>query len=160
LNNVADEASAIDKMETSATETQKTHKTDTKTANINKKSAGEKNGGKSESSVSDEEVENKDIIITFSHFLPRKELILGYEQSKLVARNVTWNFSRIAGSLKIDHQLRKLGSSIHVYGHSHRNVDAEIEGVRYVGAMMGYPRERQAGQCIFNGLKLVWEEEK
>eukprot|EP00466_Bigelowiella_natans_P001406 jgi/Bigna1/77664/fgenesh1_pg.49_\ len=130
--------------------------------------------------------QTKGTIITFSHFLPRKvvilltaarfssnkesdeegELILNFEIAKLVRRNTTWNFSRIAGCSRLDEQLRRANhrqkpvrSQIHVYGHSHRNVNKCIEGVSYVGAMMGYPRERQNGTCSCSGLKLIWDEE-
>jgi len=115
------------------------------------------NGNGSERNV---ETDDKDdaVVISFSHFLPRKELILGYDSAGLIRRKVTWNFSRIAGCAGLDTQIRQAKSRIHVYGHSHRNVDKTIDGVHYVGAMMGYPRERQTGACAFDGLKLIWDE--
>ncbi|GAB5357788.1 hypothetical protein AAMO2058_000404600 [Amorphochlora amoebiformis] len=73
--------------------------------------------------------QGRDVVITFSHFLPRKELILNYESSKLVRKKIEWNFSWIAGSGLLDEQLRQFGSQVHVYGHSHRNVDKTIKGV-------------------------------
>ncbi len=106
-------------------------------------------------------------VVTLSHFLPRKELILSngkkgdpLEQSFRDA-NPGFNFSRVAGCKGLDKQIRKIAASVHVYGHQHRNRDRVIDGVRYVAQCLGYPHERQSGQIVGleRGPKLLWHSE-
>lgn len=73
--------------------------------------------------------------ITYSHFLPRIDLMPWY-----IPKNKQLLYP-ILGSSRLDAQLRRLGSSIHVYGHSHVNRDVEIDGVRYINNAFGYPSE-------------------
>ena len=47
----------------------------------------------------------------------------------------------VLGSTLVEDQLRKLGSSIHVYGHIHVNRQVTIDGVSYVNNAFGYPHE-------------------
>lgn len=89
-------------------------------------------------------------VISFSHFLPRQELIFGSDfnrslLAKMFDPHPEFNFTRVAGSLRIHDQIRRLGSQVHVYGHQHRNRVRELDGVTYVSHCMGYPRERQMG---------------
>lgn len=94
-------------------------------------------------------------IISFSHFLPRTELIFPsvemyrfalerMKKGEMMGTDPTpgFNFSRVAGSWELDSQIRQLGSTMHVYGHQHRNRDVLIEGVRYISHCLGYPKER------------------
>jgi len=76
-------------------------------------------------------------VITFSHFLPRRELLPDAHRLRFKA------LPQVAGSAKLDQQIRAVGSTIHVFGHSHINRDQTIEGVRYVQHAMLYPRERE-----------------
>ena len=70
-------------------------------------------------------------IITYSHFLPRVELIPSMS-----------SFLRpVLGSTRLDEQVRQLRSGIHVYGHSHVNRRVTIDGVSYVNNALGYPSE-------------------
>jgi UDP-2,3-diacylglucosamine pyrophosphatase LpxH len=91
-------------------------------------------------------------IISISHFLPRQELIFNMPVAEAMALGSKYdpmpefNFSRVAGSQRIEQQIRQLGSRLHVYGHQHRNRQLEIDGVTYVSHCMGYPRERDRGQ--------------
>jgi len=98
-------------------------------------------------------------IISFSHFLPRQELLSNKPgQSGENSRIAGFNFSRIAGSKRLERQIRLLGSKIHVYGHQHRNRDRIIDGMRYISNCLGYPKEREQGQINeFNGPKLIWD---
>lgn len=90
-------------------------------------------------------------VITFSHFLPRKELM--FSSARIPPEGTTYpadphpefNFSHVAGTHKLDAQLRQRGSVLHLYGHQHRNRAVIIEGVLYVSHCMGYPRERARG---------------
>ena len=87
-------------------------------------------------------------VISFSHFLPRVELVFSDWERFRAGGGVTgndrapeFNFTRVAGCRQLDAQLRKLGSTLHLYGHQHRNRDREIDGVRYVSHCLGYPPE-------------------
>lgn len=107
-----------------------------------------------------------DKVITFSHFLPRHEVMfsgeMAYDPERMRKhdRVPQFNFSRVAGSLKIDRFIRQLGSSIHIYGHQHINRDKTIEGVRYLAHCLGYPEERRRGMVkgIENGPKLIMND--
>eukprot|EP00670_Eutreptiella_braarudii_P010306 CAMPEP_0174308416 /NCGR_PEP_ID=MMETSP0810-20121108/1748_1 /TAXON_ID=73025 ORGANISM="Eutreptiella gymnastica-like, Strain CCMP1594" /NCGR_SAMPLE_ID=MMETSP0810 /ASSEMBLY_ACC=CAM_ASM_000659 /LENGTH=588 /DNA_ID=CAMNT_0015415747 /DNA_START=23 /DNA_END=1790 /DNA_ORIENTATION=+ len=81
--------------------------------------------------------------ITFSHFVPRRELYIG--RTDLV---------KVMGDPAIDQQLRALQSSVHVFGHSHLNVDEEVRGVRYVQNALGNHKSFPVGYTP----KLVWRK--
>lgn len=101
-------------------------------------------------------------VLSFSHFLPRRELMFRPSSAVLPARAGRFrrfNFSRVAGAARLDVQIRALGSVLHVYGHQHRNRDRVIDGLRYVSNCLGYPRER--ARSGFTGAprhpRLVWD---
>ncbi len=102
-------------------------------------------------------------VITFSHFLPRRELMFARpgvpRPSGLRDPHPGFNFSRVAGCSLLDEQIRRIGSQLHVYGHQHRNRDVCIDGVRYVSHCMGYPRERERGYLQTNAMAplCVWQ---
>jgi predicted phosphodiesterase len=76
-------------------------------------------------------------VITFSHFLPRIDVMpTSIPPSKRF-------LYPILGSYRIERQLRRLGADVHVYGHSHVNRRTEIEGVRYINNAFGYPHEER-----------------
>ncbi len=106
-------------------------------------------------------------VISFSHFLPRRELMFPTRDEYLtVSRlpsghrdpNPRFNFSRVAGTTALDTQIRRLGSIIHVYGHQHRNRDRMIDGIHYVSHCLGYPVERSRGvvRGMDEGVREVW----
>lgn len=74
-------------------------------------------------------------VVTFSHFLPRIDLIPSY-----VPRAMR-NLDPVLGSNGIERQLRALGADIHVYGHSHINRRVTLDGVTYLNNAFGYPQE-------------------
>ena len=100
-------------------------------------------------------------VISFSHFLPRRELMGRPSGAGPVraGRAGRFNFSRVAGTTRIEVQIRALGSFLHVYGHQHRNRDRVIDGLRYVSNCLGYPKERARGEIggASGRLKLVWD---
>ena len=100
-------------------------------------------------------------VLSFSHFLPRREVMFRSPAAPPLRarRAVRFNFSRVAGSSRIDAQVRAVGSVLHVYGHQHRNRDRLIDGVRYVSNCLGYPPERARGEIgePCGSLKLVWD---
>lgn len=74
-------------------------------------------------------------IISFSHFLPRPELVPRRGAAQ------TLDLSPVLGSAALDRQVRQLGATLHVYGHSHVNRRTVIDGVTYVNNAFGYPHE-------------------
>ncbi len=82
-------------------------------------------------------------IITYSHFLPRIDLMPEFIPS---AHRFLYP---VLGSVQIERQLRKFSPSFHVYGHSHVNRQVKIDGVSYINNAFGYPSEtRTAKQLI------------
>ena len=122
-------------------------------------------------------------VITFSHFLPRKEVRAGrspranlpllHHQAFLVltrtarvrARTISaalaacahadahhpgivrvlqlplpgvHEMAKASGCLKVEEQLRRVGSRMHIFGHTHINTQNEYEGVVYMQNAMGY----------------------
>jgi hypothetical protein len=103
--------------------------------------------------------------ISFSHFLPRQDLMFPVAGEPAQAGpdppRQPFNFSRVAGSTLIEQQIRRLGSRVHVYGHQHRNRCRCYEGVWYVSNCLGYPEERH-NRMMQNPaaiLKAVWPEQ-
>ena len=104
-------------------------------------------------------------VISFSHFLPRTDLIFSSEHEKNDStirrkdRHPKFNFSRVAGCTCLEKQIRQLDSAVHVYGHQHRDRFRLVDEVLYVSRCLGYPRDRTTE---LNGEtdvvpKLIWE---
>ena len=74
-------------------------------------------------------------VITYSHFLPRIDLMPEYIPS---VHRVLYP---VLGSVQLERQLRKLKSGTHIYGHSHVNRQVKIDGVSYINNAFGYPSE-------------------
>jgi len=87
-------------------------------------------------------------VISFSHFLPRLELLPKKEKLRFKS------LGKVAGCDLLENQIRKLQSIIHVFGHSHINRDCVIDGVRYIQNALSYPKERSTANLF---LKEVWD---
>lgn len=74
-------------------------------------------------------------VITYSHFLPRIDLMPGFIPA---AKKLLYP---VMGSAQMDLQLRRFNPGIHVYGHSHVNRQMKIDGVLYINNAFGYPGE-------------------
>jgi hypothetical protein len=46
------------------------------------------------------------------------------------------------GCTELDLQIQRLKSSVHIFGHSHLNIDTTIGATRYVQSVLGYPNDR------------------
>jgi hypothetical protein len=90
-------------------------------------------------------------VISFSHFLPRRDLLppVRYLRFK--------GLPKVAGSNGLEGQIRKIGSTLHVFGHSHINCDKMIDNVRYVQNALSYPKEQSFDRLP---VKLIWEAEQ
>lgn len=99
-------------------------------------------------------------VITCSHFLPRRELLFADPDAtdRTRDRAPAFNFSRVAGTLELDGQVRRLGARLHVYGHQHRNRWRDLDGVTYVSHCLGYPNERGCGSGLAaDRPRPIWE---
>lgn len=76
-----------------------------------------------------------DTVISFSHFLPRIDLIPSQIPTN---RRVIYP---VLGSTSLETQIRRLKPGIHVYGHSHLNRNVIFDHVWYVNNAFGYPQE-------------------
>ncbi len=88
-----------------------------------------------------------DTVITFSHFLPRIDLMPRFIPA-------TMNFLYpVLGTTQLELDLRSLNSRIHVYGHSHVNHNLMLDGVVYINNAFGYPNETRIASkrllCIY-----------
>ncbi len=90
---------------------------------------------------------DNEMIISFSHFLPRIDLMPDFIPP------IHQKLYPILGSHLLDKQIRQLGSSLHVYGHSHFNRHVDIDGVTYINNAFGNPGEERITnkllQCVY-----------
>jgi hypothetical protein len=52
----------------------------------------------------------------------------------------------VEGSKPLGEQVLALKPRVHVFGHTHWQIDTSIGGVRYVQCPLGYPKERATDQ--------------
>lgn len=88
-----------------------------------------------------------EVLISFSHFLPRLDLVPGYGSRRATL------LAPVLGTTKLQGQIRTLGSRIHVYGHSHVNQCMVLDGIMYVNNAFGSPAEtrwtRKDLRCVY-----------
>lgn len=78
---------------------------------------------------------NNDFVISFSHFVPRIDLL------PVNMPHYKQYLYPVLGSSLIERQIRQLGSDIHIYGHSHINDRFRKDGTVYINNAFGYPYE-------------------
>ncbi len=78
-----------------------------------------------------------DCVITFSHFLPRKDLLPDMNRIRFKA------LEYVSVCPQLLPQLQSIGSKIHIFGHTHIHCDVMIDNIRFVQNSFGYPRERR-----------------
>jgi hypothetical protein len=59
------------------------------------------------------------------------------------------------GTTRLEMQIRRLRSTVHVYGHSHLNRQVQIGGTLYVNNAFGNPAE---GHIAAKRLLCLWED--
>lgn len=78
---------------------------------------------------------SEDFVISFSHFLPRIDIM-----PRHIPESQRYLYP-VLGSHLIERQVRRLGARLHVYGHSHVNLQTVRDGTRYINNAFGNPRE-------------------
>lgn len=90
---------------------------------------------------------NNKCVVSFSHFLPRIDLMPFYISSRVRA------LYPVFGSCLIEKHIRRLGSKIHIYGHSHVNMEVLKDGIMYINNAYGYPYETHIAakrlKCVY-----------
>jgi predicted phosphodiesterase len=84
-------------------------------------------------------------VISFSHFLPRIDV--------MPAQASDWIYP-VLGTVRLEAQVRRLGSAVHVYGHSHVNREIVLNETRYINNAFGYPGEGHIAakrlRCVYS----------
>jgi hypothetical protein len=105
-------------------------------------------------------------VISFSHFLPLKELsfVIGFLENgpkHFIDPLPEFNFTRVAGTSRLAAQIKQAGSVMHIHGHQHRNRHRDIDGITHISHCLGYPKERQNPHWRGTNLpKQVWHDGK
>ena len=76
-------------------------------------------------------------LVTFSHFVPRLELVPEKRFLYLPTLN------KAVGSAFLQRRVDALRPDCHVFGHTHFGWDATVDGVRYLQGCLAYPTERE-----------------
>jgi len=79
-------------------------------------------------------VKDNDTVISFSHFLPRIELL---PEKRFLLEPL---LSKVVGSNALERQVRRLQPHLHLFGHTHIPIDLSLDGIRYVQWPLGYFR--------------------
>lgn len=87
------------------------------------------------------------VLISFSHFLPRIDLMPFY-----IPASFRYLYP-VLGSTRLGDQVDALQPDIHVYGHSHVNRQVRIGRTKYINNAFGYPSEKRIANkellCIY-----------
>ncbi len=86
-------------------------------------------------------------IISFSHFLPRLDVM-----PTSVPANRRFLYP-VLGTTRLEAQIRTLQANIHIYGHSHINRYLTLDNTLYINNAFGYPHEtylRKDLRCVFD----------
>lgn len=99
---------------------------------------------------------SNDTVISFSHFVPRIDVMPDAIPEK--RRQIY----PVLGSGALGEQIARLGSDIHVYGHSHVNQDIFLGKTRFINNAFAYPDETRISSkqlhCVFDSTKAVNKE--
>jgi hypothetical protein len=87
-------------------------------------------------------------VITFSHFLPRADLLPPTEYLKF-----KW-LPNVSICAALERQIRTLSANVHVCGHTHISFDRIVDDIRYVQNAVRYPKERKTESFP---IKMIWD---
>ncbi len=91
---------------------------------------------------------SNDKVISFSHFMPRIDLMPERIPEK---RKIVYP---VLGSESLGKQVSQLNPDIHIYGHSHVNRNIEVDDICYVNNAFAYPSEENISRkklyCVLN----------
>ena len=117
-------------------------------------------------------------LITYSHFLPNQKTLPDWKEPNTETfkrkewldhpvPDISAKFAKVAGSILIDTQIRKIIPShmqrslvqhLHVFGHSHRPKDFVYDDIRYIHNPLGKPAEREMNMVSQDvGFQLIWD---
>lgn len=86
-------------------------------------------------------------VISFSHFLPRVDLMPYY-----IPHGKRYLYPAL-GTHRLELQVRQLNPQIHIYGHSHVNMKIKKDNITYINNAFGYPHEKWTTSkqllCVF-----------
>lgn len=82
--------------------------------------------------------------ISFSHFVPHTQLFPGLAAMR-----------HVMGCESIARQVALCDSDVHVFGHSHLNIDLMLDGTRFVQAALGH--QRDLTRDPYHQPSLVWD---
>jgi len=92
------------------------------------------------------------IVISFSHFLPQRQLFEGPGGVRILGH--------VMGDESIAHDIYNVKALIHCFGHSHLNVDTVLsDGVRYVQNALGHQDAADAGKPLTFQPIIIWDSE-
>jgi predicted phosphodiesterase len=87
-------------------------------------------------------------IISFSHFLPRLDIMPFY-----IPKSKRYVYPAL-GTHMLELQIRQLCPQIHIYGHSHVNMHIQKDNITYINNAFGYPYEKWTTSkqlhCVFD----------
>ena len=73
-------------------------------------------------------------VVVITHHLPTLEVVASYHKGSVLNSAFATELSRLIADNRID---------VWIYGHSHTNIDAEINGTKVVCNQMGYVFENE-----------------
>ena len=92
-------------------------------------------------------IEKGRVTISFSHFLPRIDVMPSFISPAM--RRIY----PVLGTSRLERLIREIRPDIHIYGHSHVNRDVVIDGINYINNAFAYPYEERiaakALQCVY-----------
>jgi len=88
-------------------------------------------------------------VITFSHFLPRRNLPVPEMHGKPA--------TKVAGCERIDDQVRAVRSKVHIYAHSYEKYSSFQQGIHYVNHPLNTDDQMQIFEDSFSPMLMIYD---